>query len=157
MIDWRAPLHTFLVSKTSLTVKDAGAGYKEPTGDYMTFYKLSEETMSTDTGNRTYDAINDNVKVNYDPMNQVVVQLDFRGTNSYEKSQYLFYYLNTQEAKDELEAVGLYLREVQDLTPLPKLQNASIEEGYIFNIIFGYNIGIEVIKNYTTGVILNGN
>ena len=156
MTQWQQAINDYIVAKTSLAVFNAARSHEKPSGDYATFYQLSDNDLSTSTGTREYDVGEDQMTKEYNPMNEVILQIDVRGDTSATVVKNLHFSFMDLDNKELLKSNGIYMRGVSSITPLPKFENTTSEEGYIFNMFFGYNYSNTVDKDYTTGVTFNG-
>ena len=163
MTDWQLKIWNFLNSKVSadgFATINAASNYTEPE-KYVSFFSLNETTLTTSTGDRAYNAIDDLVDVSYSPVAQITLQIDVRdsaqgGSNeAYSKSADLFYRLQTQEWINELKAEGIYYMGIGNRTPIPNLQNGYIKSGYQFILWIGYDTTITNQVDYGDSLTLN--
>ena len=138
MTDWRTPIFDFLGTKTGLTTINAMSQFEEPS-EYVSFFALNDETLTTSNGEREYNAVDDLIDVHYTTYPLVSLQIDVRGASSFVKSRDLYFGLQTRNWIDELKAQGIQYMGVGSLTPIPNLQNGYIKDGFQFNLFFGYN------------------
>ena len=159
MTQWQQAIYNYLVDKTGFdedNVFNAARSFEKPNGDYATFYQLSDDNLSNSTGTREYNVGTDQMTKDYNPMNEVSLQIDIRGDTSATIAKDLHFSFMDLDNKESLKSNGIYMRGVTSITPLPKFENTTSEEGYIFNMFFGYNYSNTVDKDYATEVTFNG-
>ena len=139
MTDLRSALHTFLDSKTTFTVINAMAQYTEP-DKYVSYYILNDDTESLTQGEREYNAITDKVDASHAPVTVADIQIDVRGVGSFAESRAL--YFGFQKWQADLKAAGIYYRGVGSISPIPRVQNGYVKEGYQFNIQLSYDSSV---------------
>lgn len=151
MTDIREALHGFLETKTNFTVINAMKQFTEP-DDYVSYYILNDDTESLTQGEREFNIANDNYDVSHAPVTVAILQMDVRGNGSFLESRNL--YFGFQKWQDDLKAVGLYFRGVGSITPIPRVQNGYVKEGYQFDIFLSYDSSIVTQVDYAVAVNL---
>jgi hypothetical protein len=151
MTDLRQALHTFLQSKTDFTVINAMKQFTEP-DEYVSYYVLDDNTESLTQGDREFSEANDNWNVSHAPITIASLQIDVRGENSFLESRAL--YFGFQKWQDDLKALGLYYRGVGSISPIPKVQNGYVKEGYQFDIYLSYDSSIVTTVDYALALNL---
>jgi hypothetical protein len=163
MTDWRLKIYDFIDSKVSadgFATINAASNFKEPE-KYVSFFPLSDDTLTTSTGERVYNVTDDLVDVSYSPISQITLQIDVRDSaqgasnEAFSKSEDLYFRFQTQEWINELKAQGVYYMGIGNKTPIPNLQNGYIKSGYQFTIWIGYDTTITNQVDYGDTLTLN--
>lgn len=163
MTDWRLAVYNFIDSKVNadgFATINASSNFTEP-NKYVSFYPLSDETMTTSIGERVYNITDDLIDVSYSPISQITLQIDIRddaqgaSNQAFSKSEDLFFRLQTQEWINELKAQGIYYMGIGSKTPIPNLQNGYIKSGYQFILWIGYDTTITNQVDYVDSLTLN--
>ena len=135
MTDLREALFNYFESITTFTVINAMVQFTEPSA-YLSFFILNDTTTNRTSGIRVYNQVEDIHDIIYGFATVATVQIDIRGAGSYGEAKRIFFLLQT--AQLEMKDMGLHYKEVNNLTPIPNIQNGYVKEGYQFNLVVGY-------------------
>lgn len=142
MIDYRPIIVQYIKDKAALVeVRDASLTFKQPQGNYGTFYILNETPGSFVNNSSAVINVGDNTLLDekYDPLTIVDMQIDTRGPDSFTKIRDLHKSFGTINNKKILKDQGVSFMGVSGITPLPTLKNTVQEEGYIFDLTFSFD------------------
>lgn len=157
MIDYRPIIISHIQAKlNNIDVRDGMITFKEPQGDYVSFYELNKSIQSFNNDIDYQLSINDTLTVKYAPLTIVELQLDVRGINSYTNCNLLFNSFDTIKTKEDLKDQGIFLMNKSPITPLPQVKNTKVQEGYLFTISFSYDNDFVDTELLAKNLILNG-
>lgn len=154
MIDYREELVSYIKEKLSnIDVRDAGSTFKQPSGDYATYYIVNEEAgsfhnvVSRDVSTET---------TTYSPLTIATVRISVRGGGSFSKSKLLRNSFDTISNKENLADRGIFFMGKGALSELPTLKNTKLQKGYLFTLTFSYDNSFTDTEILSEEIITNG-
>ena len=140
-----------------IAIRDGSVSFNQDGLDnYVSFYILNDNINTI--ANKVSSVLNvpdDKLDVTYDPLTTAIIQLDIRGSNSYLNAKTLHLSFETDGNKQFLRDNSVAFMGRTAITPLPKVKQTLIEEGYLFDVSISYDNSLIDQVDYANVITLD--